>query len=148
MEYLNIKGTGLKVSRFCLGTMMFGGQTEKDESVRIIDYALDNGVNFFDTADTYTGGRSEAIVGEALEKKRDLAVIATKVHNPKGPLPNQSGLGRKHIIQNVEESLTKLRTDYIDILYEGMLLEGLHGMLEDRFSVHFNILLGAVGIHP
>lgn len=117
MEYLNIKGTGLKVSRFCLGTMMFGGQTEKDESVRIIDYALDNGVNFFDTADTYTGGKSEAIVGEALEKKRDLAVIATKVHNPKGPLPNQSGLGRKHIIQNVEESLTKLRTDYIDILY-------------------------------
>ncbi len=117
MQYLNIKGTGLKVSRFCLGTMMFGGQTDKDESVRIIDYALDNGVNFFDTADTYTGGQSEAIVGEALEGKRENAVIATKVHNPKGPLPNQSGLGRKHIITNVDESLRKLRTDYIDLLY-------------------------------
>lgn len=117
MQFQNIRGTGLKVSKFCLGTMMFGGQTSKEESIRIIDYALDNEVNFFDTADTYTGGLSEAIVGEALEKKRDYAVIATKVRNPKGPLPNQMGLGRKHIIQNVEESLKKLRTDYIDILY-------------------------------
>ncbi len=117
MQFQNIKGTGLKVSRFCLGTMMFGGQTSKEESIRIIDYALDNSVNFFDTADTYTGGQSEAILGEALQAKRDYAVIATKVHNPKGPLANQSGLGRKHIIQNVEESLRKLRTDYIDILY-------------------------------
>ena len=101
MQFQNIKGTGLKVSRFCLGTMMFGGQTSKEESIRIIDYALDNSVNFFDTADTYTGGQSEAILGEALQAKRDYAVIATKVHNPKGPLANQSGLGRKHIIQNV-----------------------------------------------
>ena len=117
MEYNNIKGTGLKVSKFCLGTMMFGGQTEEEESIKIIDYALENGVNFFDTADTYTGGRSEEIVGKALEGKRDNAVIATKVCNPKGPLPNQRGLGRKHIIQNVDESLKKLRTDYIDLLY-------------------------------
>ena len=117
MEYNNIKGTGLKVSKFCLGTMMFGGQTDEEESIRIIDYAFENGVNFFDTADTYTGGRSEEIVGKALESKRDNAVIATKVCNPKGPLPNQNGLGRKHIIQNVEESLRKLRTDYIDLLY-------------------------------
>ncbi len=117
MEYNNIKGTGLKVSKFCLGTMMFGGQTDEEESIRIIDYAFDNGVNFFDTADTYAGGKSEEIVGKALESKRDNAVIATKVCNPKGPLPNQNGLGRKHIIQNVEESLRKLRTDYIDLLY-------------------------------
>lgn len=117
MEYNNIKGTGLKVSKFCLGTMMFGGQTDEEESIRIIDYAFENGVNFFDTADTYAGGRSEEIVGKALESKRDNAVIATKVCNPKGPLPNQNGLGRKHIIQNVEESLRKLRTDYIDLLY-------------------------------
>ena len=117
MEYNNIKGTGLKVSKFCLGTMMFGGQTDEEESIRIIEYAFDNGVNFFDTADTYAGGRSEEIVGKALESKRDNAVIATKVCNPKGPLPNQNGLGRKHIIQNVEESLRKLRTDYIDLLY-------------------------------
>ena len=117
MEYGNIKGTGLKVSKFCLGTMMFGGQTEEDESIKIIDYAFDHGVNFFDTADTYTGGRSEEIVGKALEGKRENAVIATKVRNPKGPLPNQYGLGRKHILQNVDESLRKLRTDYIDLLY-------------------------------
>ena len=117
MEYCNIKGTGLKVSKFCLGTMMFGGQTDEEESIRIIDYAFDNGVNFFDTADTYAGGKSEDIVGKALENKRENAVIATKVCNPKGPLPNQNGLGRKHIIQNVEESLRKLRTDYIDLLY-------------------------------
>ena len=117
MQFQNIRGTGLKVSKFCLGTMMFGGQTSKEESIRIIDYALDHEVNFFDTADTYTGGLSEAIVGEALEAKRDYAVIATKVRNPKGPLPNQMGLGRKHIIQNVDESLKKLRTDYIDIIY-------------------------------
>ena len=117
MQFQNIRGTGLKVSKFCLGTMMFGGQTSKEESIRIIDYALDHEVNFFDTADTYTGGLSEAIVGEALVAKRDYAVIATKVRNPKGPLPNQMGLGRKHIIQNVDESLKKLRTDYIDIIY-------------------------------
>lgn len=117
MEYGNIKGTGLKVSKFCLGTMMFGGQTDEEESIRIIDYAFENGVNFFDTADTYTGGRSEEIVGKALEGKRENAVIATKVRNPKGPLPNQYGLGRKHILQNVDESLKNLRTDYIDLLY-------------------------------
>ena len=117
MQYHNIKGTGLKVSKFCLGTMMFGGQTDKEESIRIIDYAIESGVNFFDTADTYADGASEAIVGEALEGKRENAVIATKVRNPKGPLPNQSGLGRKHILQNVDESLAKLRTDYIDLLY-------------------------------
>ena len=117
MVYANIRGTGLKVSKFCLGTMMFGSQTDREESIRIIDYAYDNGVNFFDTADVYSGGLSEEILGEALEGKRDLAVIATKVRNPKGPLPNQMGLGRKHILQNVDESLKKLRTDYIDLLY-------------------------------
>ena len=117
MEYTNIKGTGLKVSRFCLGTMTFGDQTNEEDAVRMVDYALDQGVNFFDTADTYTGGRSEQILGKALEGKRDLAVIATKVTNPKGPMPNQSGQGRKHILQDVEESLRSLRTDYIDIYY-------------------------------
>ena len=66
MEYTNIKGTGLKVSRVCLGTMTFGGQTGEEDAIRIVDYALDQGVNFFDTADTYTGGRSEEILGKAL----------------------------------------------------------------------------------
>ena len=78
---------------------------------------MDHGVNFFDTADNYTGGRSEKILGKALEGKRDLAVIATKVTNPKGPWPNQYGQGRKHILQDLEESLRSLRTDYIDLYY-------------------------------
>ena len=117
MEYTNIKGTGLKVSRVCLGTMTFGEQTSEKDAIRIVDHALDQGVNFFDTADTYTGGRSEEYLGKALEGKRDLAVIATKVTNPKGPKPNQSGQGRKHIIMDIEESLRALRTDYIDVYY-------------------------------
>lgn len=100
MQYLSIKGTGLKVSRFCLGTMMFGGQTDKDESVRIIDYALDNGVNFFDTADTYTGGQSEAIVGEALEGKGRMPLS----------LPKSTTLKGRFRISPDSEGSTSLRT--------------------------------------
>ena len=117
MEYTCIKGTGLKVSRFCLGTMTFGDQTDEAEAARIIGHALDRGVNFFDTADGYTGGVSEQILGKALEGRRDDAVIATKVSVPTGKLPNQSGQGRKHILQNLERSLRSLRTDYIDLYY-------------------------------
>ena len=117
MEYTNLKGTGLKVSRFCLGTMTFGEQTDEPEAKRIVDYALEQGVNFFDTADGYTGGVSEQILGRALEGRRDRAVIATKVTNPTGPLPNDSGQGRKHILLNLERSLRALRTDYIDLYY-------------------------------
>lgn len=117
MDYTWIKGTGLQVSRFCLGTMTFGEQTAEEDAIRMVDFALDQGVNFFDTADTYTGGKSEKILGKALEGKRTHAVIATKLTNPKGPEPNNSGQGRKHIMQGVEESLNALRTDYIDILY-------------------------------
>ena len=117
MEYTCLKGTGLKVSRFCLGTMTFGDQADEKEAARMIDYALDQGVNFLDTADVYTGGESERIVGRALEGKRENAVIATKVTNPRGMLPNQSGQGRKHILTGVEESLRSLRTDYIDLYY-------------------------------
>ena len=117
MEYTKLKGTGLEVSRFCLGTMTFGEQTNEEEAVKMVDYALDAGVNFFDTADVYTKGASEKILGKALEGKREDAVIATKVTNPHGPKPNQSGQGRKHIITSLEESLRALRTDYIDLYY-------------------------------
>ena len=85
MEYTNLKGTGLKVSRFCLGTMTFGDQTAEPEARQIVDCALEQGVNFFDTADGYTGGLSEQILGRALEGRRENAVIATKVTNPTGP---------------------------------------------------------------
>ena len=117
MDFTYIKGTGLKVSRVCLGTMTFGGQTGEEEAIRIAHWALDQGVNFFDTADNYTEGCSEKILGKALEGRRENAVIATKVTNPRGPLPNQSGQGRKHILQDIEESLRSLRTDYIDLYY-------------------------------
>ncbi|MBQ6603360.1 MAG: aldo/keto reductase [Eubacterium sp.] len=117
MEYTKLKGTGLEVSRFCLGTMTFGEQTSEEEAVKMVDYALDAGVNFFDTADVYTKGASEKILGKALEGKREDAVIATKVTNPHGPKPNQSGQGRKHILTSLEESLRALRTDYIDVYY-------------------------------
>ena len=119
MYYNNIKGSGLNVSKLCLGTMTFGGQTDEETSLRIMDFAVDNGVNFFDTADIYTGGISEQIVGKALEGKRENVVIATKVSGSKTrpPKPNGSGLGRKHIITNLEDSLKSLRTDYVDLLY-------------------------------
>ncbi len=117
MEYTNLKGSGLRVSRFCLGTMTFGDQTDEPEAKRIIDCALEQGVNFFDTADGYTRGVSEQILGRALEGRRDDVVIATKVTNPTGPLPNDVGQGRKHILQNLERSLRALKTDYIDLYY-------------------------------
>ena len=117
MEYTCLKGTGLKVSRFCLGTMTFGDQTNEQESIRMVDYCMDQGVNFFDTADCYTGGNSEKFLGKALEGKREDAVIATKVTNARGMKPNQSGQGRKHIIDGLEQSLRALRTDYIDVYY-------------------------------
>ena len=117
MEYTLLKGSGLKVSRFCLGTMTFGDQADEGESIRIVHHALDQGVNFFDTADCYTRGQSERFLGKALEGRREDAVIATKVTNARGFFPNQSGQGRKHILTGVEESLRALKTDYIDLLY-------------------------------
>jgi len=117
MEITTLKGTGLHVSKFCLGTMMFGGQTSKEDSLKILDYAFDNGVNFFDTADIYTKRQSEAIVGEALQGKRDQVVIATKVGGPNAQGANGKGLGRKHVLESIETSLKTLGTDYVDIFY-------------------------------
>lgn len=117
MQYNNIKGTGLAVSKMCLGTMMFGGQTNEEESLKIIDYALDNGVNFFDTANIYTGGESERILGQGLKGKRERAIVATKVGGPAYKGPNGSGQGRTYILRSVEDSLRRLQTDYIDVLY-------------------------------
>ncbi|MBO7730454.1 MAG: aldo/keto reductase [Lachnospiraceae bacterium] len=117
MEYTTIQGTGLRVSKFCLGTMMFGGQTSNEESVEIVRYALENGINFFDTANIYTQGKSEMLLGEALKGHREEAVIATKVGGPSWKGENGKGLGRKHVMASVEVSLKRLRTDYIDIFY-------------------------------
>jgi aryl-alcohol dehydrogenase-like predicted oxidoreductase len=109
--------TGVKVSPLCLGAMMFGawGEPDHDESIRIIHRALDAGINFVDTADVYSAGESEEIVGKALEGRRDEVVLATKFHMPMGDDPNQRGSSRRWIMQEVENSLRRLQTDWIDL---------------------------------
>jgi aryl-alcohol dehydrogenase-like predicted oxidoreductase len=117
MEYRNLGRTGLKVSPLCLGAMMFGawGNPDRAESIRVIHRALDAGINFVDTANNYSSGESEEIVGQALQGKRDGVVLATKVWAPMGPGPNERGLSRKAIQEQVEASLRRLQTDVIDL---------------------------------
>jgi aryl-alcohol dehydrogenase-like predicted oxidoreductase len=110
--------TGVPVSNLCLGAMMFGawGETDHDESIRIIHAALDAGVDFIDTADVYSAGESEEIVGKALsDDKRDAVFLATKVGFPMGDDPHQRGASRRRIIRGVEDSLRRLNTDWIDL---------------------------------
>jgi aryl-alcohol dehydrogenase-like predicted oxidoreductase len=118
MEMRTLGRTGVKVSPLCLGAMMFGlwGNEDHDDSIRIIHHALDSGINFIDTADMYSAGESETIVGKALAGgKRDNVVLATKVHGPMGFDPNEGGNSRRWIIREVENSLKRLNTDYIDL---------------------------------
>ena len=117
MRYVTLGTTGVRVSPLCLGAMMFGswGNTDHDECVRIIHRGLDAGINFVDTADVYSAGESEEIVGRALKGRRDDVVLATKFHAGVGPGPNDRGSNRKHIFQAVEDSLRRLDTDYIDL---------------------------------
>src|SRR5712671_5908348 len=117
METRPLGKTGVQVSVQCLGAMMFGlwGNRDHDDSVRIIHHALDNGINFVDTADMYAQGESEEIVGKALKGRRDEVVLATKFWNPMGELPNQRGGSKRWIHRAVEDSLRRLGTDYIDL---------------------------------
>ena len=124
MDHVNLGNTGLKVSRICLGTMTFGSRKwrewvlEEEESRPFIRKALEAGINFFDTADMYSLGASEEILGRALRDfgpGRDRVVIATKVYNAMGDDPNQRGLSRKHIRHALEDSLRRLGTDYVDL---------------------------------
>ena len=115
--YHKLGRSGLKVSRLCLGTMMFGVQTDEATSQTIIDMAADRGLNFLDTADVYNEGISEEIVGRAIKKKRRDWVLATKVCNPMGTGPNQAGLSRGWIMQACDDSLKRLGTDVIDLYY-------------------------------
>ncbi len=117
MQYRHLASTGLRVSEICLGTMTFGGQTNAEDSKKIIACALDSGINFIDTANIYTKGESERILGEALTGRRSEVVLATKTGGPAKQGPNGSGLSRRQIISSVEDSLKRLSTDYIDILY-------------------------------
>ena len=123
MDYVNLGKTGLKVSRICLGTLTFGDPKQRtwaipeEESRPIIQRAVDLGINFFDTADTYSNGVSEEILGRALRDftRRDEVVIATKVFSAMGDKPNQRGLSRVHILNAIDDSLRRLQTDYVDL---------------------------------
>src|SRR6476660_2903047 len=118
MRYRTLGRTGIKVSPYALGAMMFGAppaNSDHDDAIRIIHKALDAGINFIDTADRYSRGESEEIVGKALKGRRDNIVLATKVHGPMGDDPNQQGNSRRWITRAVEDSLRRLQTDYIDL---------------------------------
>lgn len=123
MKYVQFGKTGMKVSQLCLGTMSYGSSKWRDwvldeeESLPFFRRAFEEGINFFDTADMYSLGRSEEITGRALREyaKRDEVIVATKVYNPMKEDPNARGLSRKHILDSVDASLRRLRTDYIDL---------------------------------
>jgi len=124
MDYVNLGSAGLKVSRLCLGAMTYGSKSwrewilEEEKSRPFIQHALELGINFFDTADAYSLGVSEEILGRALKEfgpSRDRLVIATKVFHAMGGDPNQKGLSRKHIMHAIDDSLRRLGTDYIDL---------------------------------
>jgi aryl-alcohol dehydrogenase-like predicted oxidoreductase len=117
MQYRTLGASGIRVSTFCLGTMMFGewGNPDRDECRAMVDTALDAGINFVDTADMYAQGESEEILGAALKGRRDGIVLATKFHNPMGEDPNMRGNSRRWIIAACEASLRRLGTDWIDL---------------------------------
>ncbi|AKU14969.1 aldo/keto reductase [Luteipulveratus mongoliensis] len=117
MRYRTLGKTGMEVSAHCLGAMMFGavGNPDHDDCVRIIHSALDQGINFVDTADMYSTGESEEIVGKALQGRRDDVILATKVHFPLEEGPNKGGNSRRWIVHEVEQSLRRLQTDWIDL---------------------------------
>ncbi len=123
MEYIRLGKSGLKVSRLCIGCMSFGGAKSGsfewtlgyEKAAPIIKRAIDLGINFFDTADMYSEGRSEEVLGRAVKGRRDDLVIATKVYNPMGPGPNDRGLSRKHIRVGIKRSLERLGMDHVDL---------------------------------
>src|SRR5664280_172245 len=117
MDYRPLGRTGVQVSPLCLGTMMFGpwGNQDVDDSIRVIHRALDAGINFVDTADVYSDGESEVIVGKALQGRRDDVVLATKFFIPMSDVPNHGGGSRRWIMTEVENSLRRLSTDHIDL---------------------------------
>jgi aryl-alcohol dehydrogenase (NADP+) len=151
MDYVNLGRSGLKVSRICLGTMTYGSPAWRDwvldeaESRPFIERALELGINFFDTADVYSQGASEEVLGRALRDmaSRDEVVIATKVYNPMGSGPNDRGLSRKHIMSAIDASLRRLGTDYVD-LYQIHRLDAETPMEEMLEALHDVVKAGKV----
>ena len=117
MRYNYLPGTSVRISLMSLGTMTFGGQTCEDESFKIMDFAYENGINFFDTADQYVDGEGERIVGKWLKGRREKIILATKVGCQMGSHPNNAGLNRRNIIAAADASLKRLQTDYLDVYY-------------------------------
>ena len=117
MEYRILPNTRLKLSLLSLGTMMFGGQTSETDSLKIMDYAFDQGINLFDTANRYNEGESERVVGKGLKGRRSEIILASKVFHQMGNNPNDSGLSRRNILASCDASLKRLDTDYLDIYY-------------------------------
>jgi aryl-alcohol dehydrogenase-like predicted oxidoreductase len=109
--------TSLAVSRACYGTMTFGKQSDQALSTRIVDQCLDHGINFFDTANVYSQGVAETMLGHALKGRRDRVVLASKVRGKMGDGPDDEGLGRAAILKAIDQSLTRLQTDYLDVYY-------------------------------
>ncbi len=152
MEYVNLGRAGVKVSRICLGCMSFGTDAAwkvgLDEAQRLVKKAVDLGVNFFDTANVYSSGRSEGITGECLKGYRDNVVVATKVYFPMGEGPDDSGLSRRHIMQQIKASLSRLKMDHVD-LYQihrwdyNTLIEETMRALNEVVSLGFAHYIGA-----
>lgn len=117
MRYRNLGSAGVRVSELCLGAMMFGGATPEDESIRIIHRAIDEGINFIDTANVYAKGESERIVGKAVRERRDRVVLATKVRVAVGEGPNDAGCSRDHVLREADNSLRRLGLEHIDLYY-------------------------------
>ena len=117
MDYRTLGRCGARVSPICLGTMMFGGQTNEADSTRIIHRAIDGGINFIDTANMYSLGESERVVGRAIADRRDRVMLATKGRQKMGDGPNDQGASRVHLMHELNASLKRLGTDYIDVYY-------------------------------
>jgi aryl-alcohol dehydrogenase-like predicted oxidoreductase len=117
MEYRILKHTDLKVSRLSFGNLTFGSQTDEVDSCRIVDRCLDAGINFFDTANSYSLGKAETILGKALGRRRPKVILASKVFNKMGDAPDERGLSRAAMLKAIDASLKRLGTDYLDIYY-------------------------------
>jgi aryl-alcohol dehydrogenase-like predicted oxidoreductase len=117
MDYVSLADTDLKVSRLCFGTMTFGGQVDEAESLRIVDRCLDEGINFFDTANVYTGGKSETLLGKTLKGRRDQVIVASKVFNKVGDGLDDAGLSCAAILKAIDKSLERLGMEYLDLYY-------------------------------
>lgn len=117
MDVRTLQGTDLTVSRLSLGTMTFGGQADEDDAASMLDCALENGINFVDTANVYNAGRSEEILGRLLDGRRDRVILASKVGSMTGATPGEKRLSASAIREAIEASLRRLRTDYVDLYY-------------------------------